>query len=158
MEAIKDTLPKDDEHLMAKIMPIYNKGQYNRVTYKGIWTEDELEKSVSEFFQYCNTVELKPSKPALRVWLAISAEQYNQWEKDKEKFGFKTDIIRLANSMMEMYLVGRVDKYPTGNIFLLKSSFGHKDSTNIDVTSHNASQDDIQEALKRLGLVEKDTD
>ena len=53
---------------------------------------------------------------------------------------------------MEIYLQSNIDKYPTGSIFLLKSSFGHRDISTVEVNSTPTSAEDISETVKKLGL------
>lgn len=152
-------MPKDEDNLMGKILPVYKKGQENDKTYKGLWTEEQFTTCIDEFFQYCFEVGLKPTKPALQLWLSVSRETYNQWERFPEKYGYKSDKINHANRVMEFYLQANLDKYPTGSIFLLKTSHGHIEQSKIDVTSngHSMTQsaDDVKDLISKLGLDKK---
>ena len=53
---------------------------------------------------------------------------------------------------MEIYLQNQIDKYPTGSIFLLKSSHGHQDIKVINVTNNNVTPEDVKDAVSKLGL------
>lgn len=147
-----DTMPKDEDALMTKILPVYKHGNFNRGVYKGQWTEETLSAEIDAFFEYCNDVQLKPTLPGLRLWLDVSKETMNEWRTKPEKYGVKSDLCRKATEVMEFYLQGNIDKYPTGSIFLLKTTHGHKESVDVNVTSQNASKEDIGNAIANLGL------
>jgi len=144
-------VPKDELGLMEKIMPIYDIGNINKKAYKGLWTEEEFIDCIDKFFQYCREQDFKPTKPALQVWLGVSRDTYNEWERFPDKYSYKSDKVRQANQIMEIYLQGQVDKYPTGSIFLLKASHGLADSTTVNINT-NVSQEDVGELVSKLGL------
>jgi hypothetical protein len=60
---------------------------------------------------------------------------------------------------MEFYLQSNIDKYPTGSIFLLKTSHGHVEQNRLDITSNGMAMtpkaDEIEQSIKMLGLDEK---
>lgn len=148
-------LPKDESGLMEKILPIYKKGKANYTEYKGQWTDETLTKSIQEFFDYCLSVELKPTQPALALWLSVDKSTLWEWRKFPNKYGTKSKIITDAFSTMECYLQANLDRFPTGSIFLLKSSFGHVETTNVNVTSEKSvTKEDIGKAVADLGLGE----
>ena len=146
-------LPKDEGGLMNKIMPIYKQGEINRGIYGGQWTDEEFAKCVGEFFDYCYNIEFKPTVPGLQLWLGVSKAQFYDWRTKPEKYGVKSEIINTAMQTMELYLQGNIDSYPTGSIFLLKSTHGHTDSKQIEVkASTGVTQNEVNEAIERLGL------
>lgn len=142
---------KDEGNLLSKILPIREHGYADG--YDGKWTDEKLIESINEFFQYCEKVDLKPTQPALRVWLNISRAQFYDWKNNTGgRYSGKSDILTRALDAMEIYLQSNIDKYPTGSIFLLKSSFGHRDVSTVEVNSTPTSVEDISETVKKLGL------
>ena len=54
---------------------------------------------------------------------------------------------------MELEYISKVESYPTGNIFLLKSSHGHVDKSEVNITATtDVSQENILETVNKLGL------
>lgn len=148
LEKILDTLPKDESGLNKKILPVYKHGHQ----YKGQWTDEELESTLQEFFDYCGEVDLKPTQPLLRLWLGLSRAQMFDWRTKPEKYGVKSDMVNEAHDFMECYLQGNIDKYPTGSIFLLKSSYGHREATDVTITTQQTNPEDVADMVKNLGL------
>ena len=154
--------PETEEGRVDNLIPILEKGMSRfmgeRLDYVGLWTEEELVKEVYDFFLYCNEHGIKTCKAALRLWLGMSRDQYHNWEKQPEKFGYKSRIIQQANDVMETQMIGRAEKYPTANVFLLKSSHGHVESSRLDVTTNGQSMgsaDEIRDLVSKLGLDQK---
>lgn len=150
-----DVIPNDDDNLMGKIITVYNKGDENLKVYKGLWDEDTLQDEIKKYLEYCTEVKLKASKVGLALWLGISKSQYWEWETKPEKYGYKSNLIKMANQAIEMSYIGSIEKYPTGNIFLLKTSHDHIEASKVDVTSNGktiGSADDINDLIKKLGL------
>lgn len=148
-------LPKDEAGLNQQIYPAWQHGKgirHKLEPYGGKWPDDLLEAEVEEFCTYCVENNVKPTQPLLRLWLNVSADTLLQWKKFPDKYGRKSSIIREVLAFMECYLQGNLDKYPTGSIFLLKSSFGHAETTNINVAGNSTSPDDIKDAIAKLGL------
>ena len=143
-----DTLEKDNENVLKKIIPITKK----MPKYSSQWTDKQLTDSIAEFFDYCASVDLKPTQPLLRIWLNVSRDTMWDWRTKPERYGSKCDIIKGALDILEAVLQSNIDKYPTGSIFLLKTSHGHKESVDVNVTSQNASKEDIGNAIANLGL------
>ena len=145
---------KDPDKAMDGLMPIWEHGFKNREDYKGLWTEETLAHEVDEYFRYCFNNEVKVAKVGLQLWLGMSKAQYYEWASNP-KHGFKTDIIRQANDLIELSYMGRVESYPTGNIFLLKSLHGVNDTTKVEITNNGASKEDVKDLVSKLGLDEK---
>lgn len=153
VEKAKDIVEDD---LMASLIPVMDEGirQVKRGTN---WTGEELLFSVREYFIYCGNHSLKPSKSSIRIWLGCSRSQYHAWQSEPQKYGAVSDVIRLANDMMETQYINRGESHPTMNVFLLKSGHGHSDKTEIQVSSgSDVSTEDISEAISKLGLGEKE--
>ena len=151
--------PKDESGLMSKIFPAYLRGNDNRQIYKGLWSPEDLQKEINDFLIYCEEVDTKPTIPLLTTWLGVSKAQFHRWRTEPQ-FGDKRDVIDRALQIMEAYLQGNMDKYPTGSIFLLKTTHGHVESSKLDITSNGNSISDpaeVKDAISKLGL-KKDSD
>lgn len=147
-----DNMPKDENNTVAKYLPVYTKGTENKKRYAGTWTAEDLAREIYEYFNYCSEHELKTAKVGLQLWLGISRDQYHDWGTKPEKYGEKSDLIKDANKLIEMSYVDRAEKYPTANLFLLKAGHGYKETVDVNVTSQNASKEDIGTAIANLGL------
>lgn len=145
--------PKDEDNIMGQLMPIWNRSMDKSKVYNGQWTESQFEKAIIEFFEYCKSVNMKPTRPALQLWLGVSRAQYYDWKTKPEKYGVKSDILGQAELGMELYLQANLDKYPTGSIFLLKTSHGLVETTNVNVTNNTpTSKEEIADVVSKLGL------
>lgn len=155
----KIKMEADDTNIMGALMSIREEGKKNKQAYKGLWTSEALVEAVDNYFKYCNTNDFKPTVPSLCVWLGIGKSQFYEWRTNKAKYGDKSEIIGEAMMIMESYLQGRVDKYPTGSIFLLKTTHGHIETSKLDVTSDGqkvgTSAEDVKDAISKLGLDKK---
>lgn len=141
---------------MKDILEIYNKGTSNSKEYKGLWDEESLERELKDYFTFCAEKQIKPAKAGVRLWLGLSKSRYWEWENEANTY--KANLLQQANEFMELQYIGNIEKYPTGNIFLLKSSHGHQDKQEIEVTNnHNASTDDITELVSKMGLDKKNS-
>lgn len=146
------TMPKDEDGIMNKLMPVYKRGRSDKA-YNGQWTDKQFTNSIDEFFTYCNSCDLKPTRPALQLWLGVSRAQYHDWKNKAEKYEVKSDILNRAELVMEMYLQSNIDKYPTGSIFLLKATHGLQDMTKVEVTNTTqAKPEEVSDMISKLGL------
>lgn len=117
------------------------------------WTPEELESTIKDYFLYCEKNSLKPCKSGLQLFLGCSRDTYHAWATEKAKYGAISDLIRLANQAMETQYINRVEAFPTGNMFLLRTSHGHVEKSQVDVTTSNQTNaEDINDAIKKLGL------
>lgn len=137
--------------LMKDIMEIYKRGQTNTQEYKGLWDEESLSAEIEEYFEFCAERDVKPAKAGLRLWLGVSKSRY--WEWENEKGTYKANLLSQASEFMEIQYIGRLESHPTGNIFLLKSSHGHSDRQDINITSgSNVNSEEIGDVVSKLGL------
>jgi hypothetical protein len=146
---------KIKDHLMERILPMMEHGLEMTKRYKGQWEDEEFRESIQEYFEYCREYSIKTSKSSLRLWLGCSKAMYYDWETKKEKYGLKSDCIVMANDMMESNMINRIETYPTGNMFLLKTSHGHYESSRVDITSNGQtvnSADEVKDLVNKLGL------
>lgn len=151
MSKLKNPEP-DKQKTMGKLIPIMNHG--NKAGYSGKWTDEMLASSIGEFFDYCAEVEMKPTAPALRLWLNVEDSTILEWRKFPNKYGGKSAIIKKAYAVMEAFLQLNIDKYPTGSIFLLKTTHGHVETSKVEVnnTGDVNGLDDIKDRVARLAL------
>lgn len=150
---------KDNDKIMKGLYPIWQRSFKNREDYKGLWDEESLAREVDAFFRYCFENDVKPAKAGLQLWLDLSESQYYDWRKDIEKYGFKSEILRKADQLIEMQYIGRIEKYPTGNIFLLKSSHGHVPRTAVDINdTSKVKKEDVEDMVDKLGLDSEDSE
>lgn len=142
---------KCDDDLMANLSILFDKGvkTHNK---KSKWTADLLYAEIKNYFEFCVEKRLKPNKAGLRTWLGMSRSQYHAWESEPQRFKEITDIICLANGIMEEEYINRVESFPTGNIFLLKSMHGLIDRSAIDVTTNNTNSEEVKDLVNKLGL------
>jgi len=149
---IINNMPKDENKIMSKIIVIMRHGKTQG--YKGSWTEHDFANSIEEFFIFCDDCDMKPTPPALRRWMNVSASQISEWKNNPARHGYKTEFIKEAYDIMEMFLQANIDKYPTGSIFLLKTSHGHIETSKVDVTTNdgNLNAEDRKELVDKMGF------
>jgi len=147
---------KPEDNSLIKIIPTLENGMKN--LRKSAWTKTALMTEIGDFFTYCSEIDLKPSKTGLRVFLGVSRTQYYAWETEPEKYDYISNLINIANDCIEMQYIDRLEKYPTGNIFLLKAKHGYIETSKLDITSDGkalgSSQEEVDGQLDRLGFIE----
>jgi len=151
----KQKIP-DEEGTLGKMIPIMKRGQ--ALGYEGKWNDQMLAESIGEFFDYCSEVKLKPTMPLLRLWLNVDQSTLLDWKKNPSRHGNKSQIIKSAFDIMEAVLQERAEKYPTANIFLMKTSHGHVETSKVEIDNKNQieiGESDVKEAVKQLGLGQK---
>lgn len=143
-------MQEDKLGIMDNLVDIMNEGKKNRQAYKGLWTDEALIDSIDKYFTYCKDNEFKPTLPSLTVWLGVSRQTMWKWRNGSE--GDKGYILDEAMMIMESYLQSNIDKYPTGSIFLLKTTHGHMETSKVEVTSGSITGDEVAERIRQLGL------
>lgn len=147
---------KDDteDNLMRSLIGVFDKGAVNQKRLRTAnWTPEEMLMEIRDYFKYCDEHALKPNKSSIQAWLGCSRQTYSRWTKETERFGELSDVIRLANNIMADQYVNRGEKYPTMNIFLLKSAHGYKDQQEVLITNTDeVKSEDVDELVKKLGL------
>ena len=123
------------------------------------WTAEELNVCAQGYLEMCAEYGMKPCKAGIRLYLGCSSTQYNDWERNKDgKYGAISDSVKGINDAIEMGYVSNVEKYPTGNIFLLKTSHGHVETSKMDITSDGkamTSATEVKDMVGKLGLDKK---
>lgn len=140
-----------EDNVLARCLPLLDKAFERRK--KGTnWKPEEMEREIGKFFQYCADNNLKPNKAGLQLWLGCVKSQYWEWQKFPEKYGEISNLINLANQIMEMEYINKVEKYPTGNIFLLKAGHNYVEKSEVEVKTNITKPEEIDEVVKKLGL------
>lgn len=116
----------------------------------GDWNEDLLEIAVDDFFQYCNENGIKPTVPLLRLWLNITPKEFTDWLSQPYKYPWATRPIGRAMNFMEAYLQDEIEEYPTGAMFLLKTTHGHNEMQKISFSL--GENEKIEDVISKLGL------
>lgn len=137
--------------VLSGLIPLMKKGQGRKNTN---WTEDEMREAVFEFFEYCTENEVKVYKGGLALWLGCHKGQIWEWENNPSKYGGITDVIKSACELIEGQYIGRAEQYPTANLFLLRTSHGHVETSKVDVNTNNiaTTTDDVKDIISKLGL------
>lgn len=123
-----------------------------RKTKSSAWTADDVRREVGKYFMYCEENNLKPTKSGLSMWLCISKETYHDWYSNRARDPEKSDVLLQANFLMENQYVNRGEKHPAFNTFMLKAQCGYVEKQEVVVENKNASEEDVQEAIKKLGI------
>lgn len=141
---------------MGAIMEIRENGSKNRKTKGCNWTAEELEQEITNYFQFIKDNGIKPSKVSLSLWLGVSDAQIFAWVQHPQKYGVISDLMKDAFRSVESQYIQRIESYPTGNAFLLRTSHGHVEASKLDVTTNGreirANESEIMDIIGKLGL------
>lgn len=142
--------------LLAMIAPIFVKKvgspTQNRRTN---WKPEELREELSKYFIYFATHGLKPSKSSIRLWLNTSQQRYDDWANNPATYGEISEIIQMANDVLETQYINRGEKHPQMNMFLLKASHGLSDTQKVEVTTNRTEKSDIDRLIEQMKLSEE---
>jgi len=115
---------------------------------------EQVKQRISDYLDFCETNDKKPSPIALASWLGVSRETLNTWKRGEFRSETHSDTIKKAYLLMEeiwydLMQNGKVN--PGSGIFLGKNMFGYKDVADVVVTPNNPMQGlDADTARKRL--------
>ena len=143
----------EDDNLMGDLRGLFGRA-IKGMGRTSAWTGDILASEIDGYFAYCQEKNLKPCKSGIRLYLSVSKAQYYSWQTESSKYGVISDLINYANDMMESQYIGRAEKYPTANLFLLRTSHSHVETSKVDVNTDSASTsvDDVKDIINKLGL------
>lgn len=117
------------------------------------WTPEEMSVALQDYFDFVTLKCLKPSKVSLSLFLGTTKQQIWDWEQHKDRYGVISELITMACGIIEQQYVERSEQYPTANIFLLKTSHGHVERNQLDITTTGVvSSEDISDQIKKMGL------
>jgi len=146
----KHKAPEDD--LMNNIIEVFDCGVKHRKKGSN-WSEADMLEAVRNYFEFCSEKAMKPSKSSLQLWLGCSSSQYHVWQTEPTKYGAISEIITMANKVMETQYTNRGEKYPTFNMFLLKAGHNMVETNKVEITNtKETTADEIKEAIVNLGL------
>lgn len=137
--------------VLGGLIPLFKKAQERR----GVnWTEELLVDAICDYFEYCKEKEVKVYKGGLMLWLGCTRSTYWEWENNPSKYGAISNIIQEANRVIEGQYIGRAEQYPTANLFLLRTSHGHVETSKVDVqtTGQASTVDEVNDLIGKLGL------
>lgn len=115
---------------------------------------EQVKQRISEYLDFCELHDKKPSPVAMANWLGVSRETLNTWKRGEYRSETHSDLIKKAMILMEevwydMMQNGKIN--PASGIFLAKNVFGYKDVADVVVTPNNPLQDmNADEARKRI--------
>lgn len=138
-----------DDGLMESLTELFSYADPRRPR-KSAWEPEQLFDTIQAYFKFCDEKNLKPTKGGLRLYIGVSRSQYYAWQTNSEVYGDVSNLINEANEIMENQYVNRGEKYPTFNMFLLKSKHGYEDKSTIEVKG--GTQEEVAERIKQLGL------
>jgi hypothetical protein len=133
-------------------------GQMRQARKGTMWTEDELRREIENYFLWCARKDVKQANVGLSLWLSCGKGTLYTWASDPVKYGAISVLTSQALEAIEHQYINRVEKYPTGNIFLLKTSHGHVETSKVDITSNGkeiTNQENVEDLVSRLGLDKK---
>lgn len=135
------------------------------------WTPKTLAVEVSNYFKFCEAKDLKPSHSSLGAFLGISKGTLQRWMHDgfrdnntlsskgnntkPDTFTDVSIILQMASDIIESEYINKAEKYPTANVFLLKTSHGHIEKSKLDITTDGnsiTSSENVKELVANLGL------
>lgn len=119
------------------------------------WSPEDLRDEINKFFQWCDEKNVKPAKVGISLWLGCTKETVYEWSRNPQKYGELSDLINMAFNIIEMQYISRAEKYPTANLFLLRTSHGHVEQSKLDITTNGNSVNDaseVKDLISKLGL------
>lgn len=115
---------------------------------------EQVKQRISEYLDFCEMYDKKPSVIAMANWIGVSRDTLNSWKRGECRTETHSDTIKKALLLMEeiwydMMQNGKIN--PASGIFLAKNIFGYKDVADVVVTPNNPMQGlDADTARKRL--------
>lgn len=115
---------------------------------------EQVKHRISEYLDFCELNDKKPSVVAMANWLGVSRDTLNSWKRGECRADTHSDTIKKALLLMEeiwydLMQNGKIN--PGSGIFLGKNVFGYKDVADVVVTPNNPLQGmDADQARKRI--------
>ena len=115
---------------------------------------EQVRKRISDYLDFCEMNDKKPSVIAMANWIGVSRDTLNSWKRGECRSETHSDVIKKALLLMEeiwydMMQNGKIN--PASGIFLAKNIFGYKDVADVVVTPNNPMQGlDADTARRRL--------
>lgn len=115
---------------------------------------EQVRHRISEYLDFCEMNDKKPSVIAMANWIGVSRDTLNSWKRGECRGETHSDVIKKALLLMEeiwydLMQNGKIN--PGSGIFLGKNMFGYKDVADVVVTPNNPMQGmDAESARQRL--------
>ena len=115
---------------------------------------EQVKQRISEYLDFCELNDSKPSMVAMANWLGVSRETLNTWKRGEYRGDTHSDTIKKACLLMEQIWYdlmqnGKIN--PGSGIFLGKNMFGYKDVADVVVTPNNPLQGmDAEQARQQI--------
>lgn len=149
------TEPGDNSRFVREARIAFDGGlERKRLPPIDISDPEQVKQRISEYLDFCELNDKKPSVVAMANWLGVSRDTLNSWKRGECRGETHSDTIKKALLLMEeiwydMMQNGRIN--PASGIFLAKNMFGYKDVADVVVTPNNPMQGlDAESARKRL--------
>lgn len=142
----------DGNEALKRLMPLVHK-TFEKTQRTTNWTAEEVKDEIEAYFIYCCEYEVKPTTTALKMWLKVSDGQFYDWKNKGEIYGEISSLVNTAIGTIEQEYINRGEKYPTMNMFLLKSKHGYQDTTNVNLTN-SINTEDIGEIIRKSGFLD----
>lgn len=94
-------------------------------------TNEELEKAIAEYFEYCEKSSKPMTMSGLAVGLGVNRQTLLNYSKDEEFFGTIKKAKAVCERYAEEYLFS--GKHVAGAIFNLKNNYSWKDKSESDI-------------------------
>ena len=122
---------------------------------------EQVRQRISDYLDFCELHDKKPSPIAMASWLGVSRDTLNSWKRGECRTETHSDMIKKAMVLMEeiwydMMQNGRIN--PASGIFLAKNMFGYKDVADVVVTPNNPYHGASEAELKQKYLTDMVTD
>lgn len=159
----ENTEPGDNSRFIREARIAFDGGMNrNPLPPIDISDPEQVKQRISDYLDFCEMNDKKPSVIAMANWIGVSRETLNTWKRGEYRSDTHSDTIKKAMLMMEeiwydMMQNGKIN--PASGIFLAKNVFGYKDVADVVVTPNNPMQGlDADTARKRLveGIPDED--
>lgn len=115
------------------------------------WDAESLEKSISEFFDWCTEESVLPSKPLLAIWLCVHGDTLRSWLNNSNDE--KGEVLKSAYTVMEAMYFNDLDSHTVSNMFRLKTQHAYVESSRLDINNTKVQEQiDISQTIANLGL------
>lgn len=151
-DRIKRDTEKVEDGLMDNLLDLWEvAGEHIKQPRKSAWTAEGLYDTIRGYFEFSAERNLKPTKSAIIMYIGCSASQYYDWANKPEVYEDISEVVRWANAMMENQYINRGEKYPTFNIFMLKTKYGYEETSKLEITG-DIKSDEVADRIKQLGI------
>lgn len=96
--------------------------------------ENQVASRILQYFQICETNDMKPSMAGLALAIGVSRQTLWNWSTGETRGSEHLNLIKKAVQMLDAQMVdymqnGKIN--PVAGIFLMKNGFGYKDQQEV---------------------------